>query len=75
VSPFYRGGGLGDRLLEHTEARARASGMKCLFVLSTRTTHWFLERGFAEAGPERLPERRRANYNMDRRSKVFIKDL
>jgi amino-acid N-acetyltransferase len=44
-------------------------------VLSTRTTHWFLERGFVEADPARLPARRQANYNADRRSKVFIKEL
>ena len=75
VSPFYRGGGLGERLLEHAEAKARSLGAKSLFVLSTRTTHWFLERGFREAGPAQLPQARRANYNEDRRSKVFIKDL
>jgi len=75
VNPFYRDGGRGERLLEYAEARARSLGAKSLFVLSTRTTHWFLERGFSEAGRERLPARRQANYNADRRSKVFIKDL
>ncbi len=41
----------------------------------TRTPHPLLERGFVESDPERLPERRRARYNPDRRSKVFVKDL
>ena len=36
VNPFYRDGGRGERLLAHAEARARALGMKSLFVLSTR---------------------------------------
>ena len=49
--------------------------MKTLFVLSTQTTHWFLERGFVESEPDRLPERRKARYNYDRRSKVFVKQL
>ena len=75
VNPFYRDGGRGERLLAHAEARARASGMKTLFVLSTRTTHWFIERGFAEADPARLPEKKAALYNYDRRSKVFVKEL
>jgi amino-acid N-acetyltransferase len=75
VNPFYRDGGRGERLLEYAEASARAQGMKSLFVLSTRTTHWFLERGFAEAAPERLPAARRGRYNTDRRSKVFVKEL
>ena len=46
-----------------------------LFVLSTRTTHWFLERGFGEADTARLPEKKQALYNYDRRSKVFLKEL
>ena len=50
-------------------------GLKSLFVLSTRTTHWFLERGFAESDPARLPEKKAALYNYDRRSKVFVKEL
>ena len=75
VNPFYRDGGRGERLLEYAEAQARAAGLKSLFVLSTRTTHWFLERGFAESALDSLPERRRALYNYDRRSKVFVKAL
>jgi len=75
VNPFYRDGGRGERLLAFGEARARAAGMKSIFVLSTRTTHWFLERGFAESDPGRLPAAKRAGYNADRRSKVFVKEL
>jgi amino-acid N-acetyltransferase len=75
VSPFYRDGGRGERLLEHAEARAKSMGVKSVFVLSTRTTHWFLERGFAETDPSWLPEEKAALYNYDRRSKVFVKEL
>jgi len=75
VNPFYRDGGRGERLLAFGESKARAAGLKSIFVLSTRTTHWFLERGFVESDPARLPERRRARYNPDRRSKVFVKEL
>jgi amino-acid N-acetyltransferase len=75
VNPFYRDGGRGERLLEFAEARAREMGLKSLFVLSTRTTHWFIERGFAESDPGRLPEKKQALYNYDRRSKVFVKEL
>ena len=55
MNPFYRDGGRGERLLAFAEARARESGFKSLFVLSTRTTHWFIERGFGEADISRLP--------------------
>lgn len=75
VNPFYRDGGRGERLLAHAEMKARSLGMKSLFVLSTRTTHWFLERGFVEADLARLPGRKQSLYNYDRRSKIFVKDL
>ncbi|HEX3062846.1 MAG TPA: amino-acid N-acetyltransferase [Usitatibacter sp.] len=75
VNPFYRDGGRGERLLASGEARAKSLGLKSIFVLSTRTTHWFLERGFVEMGTEWLPERKQALYNYDRRSKVFVKEI
>ncbi len=75
VNPFYRDGGRGERLLAFGEARARALGLKSLFVLSTRTTHWFIERGFIESDTARLPEKKQALYNFERRSKVFLKEL
>jgi amino-acid N-acetyltransferase len=75
VSPFYRDGGRGERLLAYAESKAKAMGLKSVFVLSTRTTHWFIERGFAEMDPSWLPEQKAALYNYDRRSKVFVKEL
>jgi amino-acid N-acetyltransferase len=75
VNPFFRDGGRGERLLAHAELRAKAAGWKSVFVLSTRTTHWFIERGFVEQDPSWLPEQKAALYNYDRRSKVFVKEL
>jgi amino-acid N-acetyltransferase len=75
VKAEYRRAGLGERLLQHITERARSAGFKELFVLTTRTEHWFRERGFREVGPEELPERKRDLYNFQRRSKVFVKNL
>ena len=75
VNPFYRDGGRGERLLQFAEKRAREKGFKTLFVLSTQTTQWFVERGFAETGIEALPAQKQALFNYDRRSKVFRKPL
>jgi len=44
-------------------------------VLTTRTEHWFLKRGFVKATVEDLPEDRRKFYNFQRRSLVLIKQL
>jgi amino-acid N-acetyltransferase len=73
VHPEYRSTGCGDALLKNIEARARSQGSKKLFVLTTRTAHWFVERGFSETGIEELPKVKRGLYNYQRRSKVFVK--
>ncbi|MFT4171750.1 MAG: amino-acid N-acetyltransferase [Rhodocyclaceae bacterium] len=71
----YRRAGLGDRLLRHMEERAKNAGFSRLFVLTTRTEHWFRERGFVEVSPDALPARKRDLYNFQRRSKVLMKTL
>ena len=75
VTPDYRHSGLGDQLLRRLERRARSLRFERLFVLTTRTAHWFLERGFVETSPEALPHPKRELYNLQRRSKVFVKEL
>jgi amino-acid N-acetyltransferase len=49
--------------------------LKKIFVLTTRTAHWFVERGFVEATVEALPAAKRELYNFQRRSKVLVKTL
>jgi amino-acid N-acetyltransferase len=75
VSPERRNAGFGELLLNHVESQARAQGLKSLFVLTTKTAHWFIERGFVETDPSTLPPERLQMYNNQRRSKVFIKSL
>ena len=75
IHPDYRHGGRGDELLEYVETQARARSMTTLFVLTTRTAHWFLERGFEPSSVERLPRQRASLYNYQRNSKVFEKSL
>ncbi len=73
VHPDYRANGRGDSLLEAIELRARQGGIKRLFVLTTRTSHWFRERGFAGIELARLPVKKRQLYNYQRKSKAYIK--
>ena len=73
--PEYRRSGFGDQLLKHVEARARKLKLKHLFVLTTRTAHWFIERDFAETSVAALPDAKRELYNYQRRSKVLTKTL
>ena len=75
VSPAVQGQGDGERVLKRIEHRARAAGLDSIFVLTTRTMHWFLKRGFVQADPEWLPEARKRKYNWDRKSQVLVKKL
>jgi amino-acid N-acetyltransferase len=75
VHPSFRGDGRGERLLHFCEEEARRRGISSLFVLTTRTAHWFVERGFVEAPVSTLPPARQQFYNYQRRSKVFIKKI
>ncbi|MFT0547764.1 amino-acid N-acetyltransferase [Allopusillimonas ginsengisoli] len=75
VHPEWQGSGEGEILLRHTEARARAMGARRLFVLTTRTSHWFIKRGFVRGGVSDLPRERQAHYNHSRNSLIFIKKL
>lgn len=75
VQPSYRNQGYGEILLKHVSAEARSRGMRRLFVLTTRTAHWFVERGFKEVDIAELPAQKKSLYNYQRRSKVFTKTL
>src|SRR5438477_6827547 len=75
VHPDFRRGGYGEALLHEIEQRAKKLKLTRLFVLTTRTSGWFLERGFVESSPARLPNEKRDLYNWQRRSLVYEKML
>jgi amino-acid N-acetyltransferase len=75
VQPGYRCHGYGDALLKHIADRAKALKLQKLFVLTTRTAHWFIERGFKEADVDHLPTQKKSLYNWQRRSKVFVRSI
>ena len=75
VHPDYRRGSRGDHLLSHIEALAEKQGIDKIFVMTTQTAHWFVERGFSQPPVESLPEDIRQKRNPQRQSKVFEKTL
>jgi amino-acid N-acetyltransferase len=75
VSPHVQSQGDGERILKRVEQRAKGQGLDSIFVLTTRTMHWFLKRGFVQVDPDWLPEARKRKYNWDRRSQVLVKKL
>ena len=75
VHPDFRREGYGEALLHEIEQRAKKLRLSRLFVLTTRTSGWFLERGFVESDPGKLPRQKRDLYNWQRRSLVYEKSL
>lgn len=75
VDAQCRDRGYGEAILNHMSSLAKSQKMKKLFVLTTRTAHWFVEREFREVEVDQLPKEKKALYNYQRRSKVFVKNL
>lgn len=75
VHADYRGSARGNRLLNAAYQKAKLLGLKTLFVLSTQTMHWFIERGFLLSAFNSLPEPLKVLYNPQRNSKILCKTI
>ncbi len=75
VHPSYRKSNRGSQILHYLEEKAKRMGIQQLFILTTRTAHWFLEQGFEPASVDELPNARQALYNYQRNSTVCKKVL
>jgi amino-acid N-acetyltransferase len=69
--------GIGGKLMNFAEARARAAGAVEFFCLSTQAFNYFMQKGgFRPGSPDDLPPGRRQAYERSgRRSRVLIKRL
>jgi len=77
VDSKYENQGIGGRLMNYVEERAREQGAHTLFCLSTQAVNFFIQKGgFRPASPHDLPPSRRPSYEATgRRSQVLIKPL
>jgi amino-acid N-acetyltransferase len=77
VRPSHENQGLGVRMVQYVEERAREAGLKTLIALSTQAFNFFKTKaGFAEGSPDDLPPGRRERYEQSgRRSRVLTKKL
>lgn len=73
VNKDYRARGRGDAMLGYLERLCLMKGCPTVFVLSTQTMEWFVERGFEEVGVDKLPASR--PYNHERKSKIYMKKI
>ena len=71
--PEFHGQGIASRLFDAIADNAQQNGLNKLFVLTTQTAHWFLEKGFIEAEVNDLPAQKQSLYNYQRNSRIFSK--
>lgn len=75
VEKQSRDHGYGEAILNHMADIAKSQKLKKMFVLTTRTAHWFIERGFVESDVSALPAQKKSLYNWQRKSKVFVRKI
>jgi amino-acid N-acetyltransferase len=77
VRPSHENQGIGRKLIQFVEAKARESGINELLTLSTQAFNYFQSKGgFIEGTPDDLPPQRREKYDASgRNSKVLVKKL
>ena len=75
VDEQYRQEGRGEQLLDYGITTARKLGLQEVFVLSTQSSHWFLERAFRRGNLKELPIPKQVLYNLQRRSGIFLRRL
>ena len=77
VSVSHENQGIGQKLIQFVENKARESGLNELLALSTQAFTYFQSKGgFVEGSPNDLPPGRREKYEQSgRNSKVLVKKL
>ena len=77
VNPSHENHGIGKKLIQFVENKAREMGLSELLTLSTQAFTYFQSKGgFAEGTPDDLPPGRREKYDASgRNSKVLVKKL
>jgi len=75
TDPNYTDLGLGRKIVGYLIEKARKSGMRRVFVLTTQSQDWFESLGFKEAPLDSLPEQKRMVYDQSRNSKIFALGL
>ena len=73
--PDFLNRGFASRLLAQLETQAALQGIRQLFVLTTRASDWFKEKGFVDSSLDELPAERKSLYNFQRNSRIFCKNL
>ena len=75
VHSSFQYAGVGERLLKAIEKNCAKQKLTHVFVLTTASSHWFLENGFRQTNLTALPKAKANLYNYQRNSKIYIKTI
>jgi amino-acid N-acetyltransferase len=75
VDSSFTGQGTGRKIVSYLLDKARKSGVKTVFLLTTQTSDFFMRNGFREAPLTVMPPERQSAYNPDRNSRVLAVNL
>lgn len=71
VDPAYGNMGVGPKIVNYLLDKARAKGVKSVFVMTTQTADFFEKLGFAPDSIDSIPPERKKLWNPERGSKVY----
>ena len=76
VSPLHENRGIGKKLIQFIENKAREMGLNELITLSTQAFTYFQSKGgFAEGKPDDLPSARREKYDQSGNLDIYCSEL
>jgi len=75
VDKTYSNLGIGKKLISYFIEQATKLGLNQVFVLTTQTADWFLQKGFVKADISQLPKEKQKSYSKTRNSLILIYKL
>jgi amino-acid N-acetyltransferase len=75
VDHNYSKQGTGKKIVSYLLERAKEMDKKLVFVLTTQSSDYFMNLGFAQDSIDVLPQEKKEAFNKDRNSKVLTKRL
>ena len=75
IDSDYQNKGYGNKLLRFCEKYAKKIGLSKIFLFTTQSEHWFLEKNFILGDKNDMPVKRKKLYHPKRNAKYFTKKL
>lgn len=75
IDSNFHNQGFGSKLIKFCEKKAKTHDVNEIFILTTQSEHWFIEKGFKVDDKELMPKKRKIIYQLERNSKFLTKKI